>query len=95
MSLTRDEVIHIAQLAHLQLDEAELSRFLPQLESVLEYADRLRQVDTSAISPTTTVLPLRSILRDDISRPSLPQSDALENAPRQDRKMFDIPPVFE
>jgi aspartyl-tRNA(Asn)/glutamyl-tRNA(Gln) amidotransferase subunit C len=95
MSLTRKEVEHIALLAHLQLSDDEMELYRGQLEHVLDYASRLGQVDTSAIPPTTTVLPLRSILRDDTRRPSLTREDALANAPQQEREMFRIPPVFE
>jgi aspartyl-tRNA(Asn)/glutamyl-tRNA(Gln) amidotransferase subunit C len=95
MPLTQKEVEHIAMLAHLQLGEKELEKFRLQLESILDYADRLRRVDTSSISPTTTVLPLRSVLRDDTVRESLDLGDVLANAPEQDRHMFRIPPVFE
>jgi aspartyl-tRNA(Asn)/glutamyl-tRNA(Gln) amidotransferase subunit C len=95
MPLTPKEVEHIALLAHLQLGEEEMEIYRLQLESVLEYADRLRQVDTSSISPTTTVLPLRSVLREDDVRNSLDREEALANSPDQDRHMFRIPPVFE
>jgi aspartyl-tRNA(Asn)/glutamyl-tRNA(Gln) amidotransferase subunit C len=95
MPLTQKEVEHIAMLAHLQLGEQELERYRQQLTSILDYADRLRRVDTASISPTTTVLPLRSVLRDDAIKPSLDRNDVLANAPEQDRHMFRIPPVFE
>jgi aspartyl-tRNA(Asn)/glutamyl-tRNA(Gln) amidotransferase subunit C len=95
MSLTQKEVEHIAMLAHLRLGEQELEKYRQQLTDILDYADRLRQVDTSAISPTTTVLPLRSVLRDDEIKKSLNRDDFLVNAPEQDRHMFQIPPVFE
>jgi aspartyl-tRNA(Asn)/glutamyl-tRNA(Gln) amidotransferase subunit C len=95
MSLTSKDVEHIAALAHLQLGEEELAKYRRQLESILEFADRLRKVDTSHISPTTTVLPLRSIVREDEITESLPTSDALANAVESDRNMFRIPPVFE
>ena len=95
MILTQKEVEHIAALAHLRLGEQELEKYRRQLTDILEYADRLRQVDTSAISPTTTVLPLRSVLRNDEIKQSLNRDEALANAPEQDRHMFRIPPVFE
>ena len=95
MSLTKKEVEHIASLAHLRLGEQELEKYRQQLTDILEYADRLRRVDTSAISPTTTVLPLRSVLRNDEIKQSLNRDEALANAPEQDRHMFRIPPVFE
>jgi aspartyl-tRNA(Asn)/glutamyl-tRNA(Gln) amidotransferase subunit C len=95
MSLTSEEVEHIALLAHLQLGEQELAKYRRQLESILEFAERLRKLDTSHISPTTTVLPLRSVFRDDIIEESLLSGDALANAVERDRNMFRIPPVFE
>jgi aspartyl-tRNA(Asn)/glutamyl-tRNA(Gln) amidotransferase subunit C len=95
MPLTPKEVNHIALLAHLHLGDEEMETYRLQLESILDYADRLRQVDTSSISPTTTVLPLRSVLRDDVIRDSLDREETLANAPDQDRHMFRIPPVFE
>jgi aspartyl-tRNA(Asn)/glutamyl-tRNA(Gln) amidotransferase subunit C len=95
MPLTQKEVEHIAMLAHLRLGEEELEKYRRQLIDILEYADRLRRLDTSAISPTTTVLPLRSVLRSDDVKKSLAQDEVLANAPEQDRQMFRIPPVFE
>jgi aspartyl-tRNA(Asn)/glutamyl-tRNA(Gln) amidotransferase subunit C len=95
MSLTRKEVEHIALLAHLQLSDEELELYRGQLEHVLDYASYLRKVDTSSVPPTTTVLPLRTVVRDDTPRPSLPREDALANAPQQERDMFRIPPVFD
>ena len=95
MPLTPKEVEHIAMLAHLQLGEQELAQYRRQLESILEYADRLRKVDTSHISTTTTVLPLRSVVREDKIGESLLWDDALSNAVERDRNMFQIPPVFE
>lgn len=95
MPLTKKEVEHIALLAHLRLGEQELEKYRQQLADILDYADRLRRVDTSTISPTTTVLPLRSVFRKDEVRSSLVQDNALSNAPEQDKHMFRIPPVFE
>jgi aspartyl-tRNA(Asn)/glutamyl-tRNA(Gln) amidotransferase subunit C len=95
MPLTHKEVEHIALLAHLQLGEQELEKYRQQLTDILDYADRLLRVDTSAISPTPTVLPLRSIQRTDDIKKSLDRNEALANAPEQAKHMFRIPPVFE
>jgi aspartyl-tRNA(Asn)/glutamyl-tRNA(Gln) amidotransferase subunit C len=95
MPLTLKEVEHIALLAHLKVGEQELAKYRGQLESILEYADKLRKVDTSHISPTTTVLPLRSVVRDDEIGESLLFGDVLANTVERERNMFRIPPVFE
>lgn len=95
MPLTREEVEHIAALAHLHLEEEEMEKYRRQLTSILDYAEELRRVDTSSISPTTSVLPLRTVLREDTVRASLERDTALANTAEQDRKMFRIPSVFE
>ena len=97
MSLTLDEVRHIAELARLRLSDEELHKYREQLSAILDYAARLGEVDTSAIEPTATVLPLRTVLRPDEVRPSLPREALLENAPEADKAagMFKVPPVLE
>ncbi len=95
MPLTLEEVQHIAELAKLELTEDEQARFREQLSAVLDYAAQLRAVDTSAIPPTATVLPLRTVLRDDIVRPSAPREDLLANAPEQEAGCFRVPAVLE
>lgn len=95
MTLTRKDVQRIADLAHLRLSDAETDIYTRQLESILEYAARLRSLDTSAIAPTTTVLPMQSNLRSDEPKDSLPHEIALANSPQPEREMFVIPPVFE
>ncbi len=80
MKLSLTEVEHIAELAKLGLTDEEKTTFREQLSAILEYAERLNQVDTSTIPPTPTVLPLRNVMREDAAQPSLPQEDVLANA---------------
>ena len=95
MSLTRKEVIHIAKLARLELSDAELERYQHQLSSILEYADRLKALDTSDIPPTSSVLPARSRFREDIPAKSLPVDKLLQNAPHAEKDQFKVPPALE
>jgi len=95
MSLTIEQVRHIARLARLELSEEELHRFSQQLTDILEYADRLRRVDTGGIPPTSSVLPIRSALREDISQPGMSTEDLLRNAPDTFEEQFRVPPILE
>lgn len=95
MSLTLEEVEHIAELAKLELTDEEKARFREQLSKILDYAEALRQLDTSAIPPTATVLPLRTVLRDDTPRPSLPRDELLANAAETEAGCFKVPAVLE
>ncbi len=81
MKLDLAQVEHIAELAKLELTDKEKSIFQEQLSAILDYADRLNQVDTSAIPPTPTVLLLHNVMREDVVKPSLPIEKALDNAP--------------
>ena len=95
MSLTRAEVQHIAELAKLQLTEAEEALYQEQLSDILDYVQRLNTLDTEAIPPTATVLPLRSVMRDDVPRPSLPVDDILANAPARAGDAFEVRVILE
>ena len=95
MKLSLAQVEHVARLAQLTLSDQEKELFREQLSSILEYAQRLQQVDTSAIPPTATVLPLENVMRDDEIRHSLPLADVLANAPDTEDGHFRVPVVLE
>ena len=95
MSLTREEVEHIAHLARLELSEEEKERYRQQLSAILDYAARLQALDTSGIPPTASVLPPRSVLRPDEPRPGLSREALLRNAPSIVEGQFRVPPVLE
>ena len=95
MSLTHAEVQHIAELAKLQLTEAEEVLYQEQLSDILDYMQRLNTLDTDAIPPTATVLPLRSIMRDDVPCPSLPVEEVLANAPARAGDSFEVRVILE
>ena len=95
MALTLEEVDHIASLARLRLTDAEKANFGEQLSAILDYMTMLRRLDTSAIEPTATVLPLRTVLRPDVVTPSLPTDELLANAPETEAQMFRVPLVLE
>ncbi len=95
MALTLEEVRAIARLARLQLTAEEEERFASQLSDVLDYAARLREVDTSEIPPTASVLPMSAPLRPDEVRPCPPRDRLLANAPDSDGGLFRVPRVLE
>lgn len=95
MALTRSEVEHIAKLARLQLNEAEIDRYQEQLSAVLDYAARLQALDTTGIPATASVLPVRSVLRSDQPRDGLEPAQLLANAPEAEQDQFRVPPVLE
>jgi aspartyl-tRNA(Asn)/glutamyl-tRNA(Gln) amidotransferase subunit C len=95
MSLTRAEVQHIAELAMLQLTDAEAALYQEQLSDILDYIQRLNTLDTEAIPPTATVLPLRSVMRDDAPRPSMPADEILANAPARAGDSFEVRVILE
>jgi len=95
MQLTTEQVEHIAELARLALTEAEKARYQEQLSAILEYAERLQAVDTSAIPPTATVLPLRNVLRADEARDSLPRGEVLSNAPQIEADCFRVQAILD
>ena len=95
MALTLEEVEHIAALARLRLTDDEKARYREQLSAILDYMAKLRRLDTEAIEPTATVLPLRSVLRPDVVEPSLPPGALLASAPAVEAQMFQVPPVLD
>lgn len=94
MSLTTADVEHIAHLARLELTADEIEQYRRQLSDILEHFAVLAQVDTSAIAPTASVLPLRSVMRRDAVQPGLSTGDALANAPDSDNGFFRVPAIF-
>ena len=96
-AIDRSVVEHVALLARIALTDEELDRFTAQLSQVLGAVDRLQQVDTSAVAPTASVLPLANVMREDEVRPGLSREQALANAPRggQDGTFFRVQVVLE
>ena len=95
MTLTRDQVEHVAHLARLNLSDEEIERYREQLSAVLDYAELLNKVDTTSIPPTATVLPLRTVLRADEPEPSFTPDEILANAPNRDGQFFRVHAVLE
>jgi aspartyl-tRNA(Asn)/glutamyl-tRNA(Gln) amidotransferase subunit C len=95
MKLSTAEVEHVSSLARLALTEEEKELFRDQLSSILEYAERLKHLDTEAIPPTSTVLPLHSVMRSDEISPSLSLGDVLANAPAVEDELFRVPIILE
>jgi aspartyl-tRNA(Asn)/glutamyl-tRNA(Gln) amidotransferase subunit C len=95
MTLTLVDVEHIAQLARLELGEAEKALYLQQLAQILEHVAQLQQLDTTGIPPTSSVLPPRSVLRSDQPSPGLALADLMKNAPAAEGGQFRVPPVLD
>lgn len=92
--LEQEELAHVARLARLDMDAAELARMTSQLDAILRYAAKLDEVDISGVAPTTHTLNAVNALRDDEARPSLPRDEALNNAPERNDRAFIVPKVI-
>ncbi len=95
MKITREDVEHVAMLARLQLSDEEIETFTRQLDDILTYVDKLNELNTEAVEPTSHPLNLESPMRDDIARESLNPELSLRNAPQRVGETFKVPRVIE
>jgi aspartyl-tRNA(Asn)/glutamyl-tRNA(Gln) amidotransferase subunit C len=94
-AISRSEVEYVAKLARLNLTEEEAVKYTEQLNSILEFAGKLNELDTTNVPPTSHVLDVSNVMRDDEVRPSASREDALRNAPDEEDGQFKVPAVME
>ncbi len=95
MSLTREEVEHVARLAHVGLSDEDVVRFQSQLSQILDYFEVLRRVDTDGVPPTSQSLPLENVTRPDETLQPLEREDVLANAPLRSDGYFRVRKILE
>ncbi|MBF0122058.1 MAG: Asp-tRNA(Asn)/Glu-tRNA(Gln) amidotransferase subunit GatC [Candidatus Omnitrophica bacterium] len=93
--ITKDNVNYIAALARLHVSEAEADRFAKDLEGILHYVEKLNKVDVSFVKPTSHVLDVENVFREDIVSPSLLNEDALRSAVDKHHGFYKVPKVIE
>jgi aspartyl-tRNA(Asn)/glutamyl-tRNA(Gln) amidotransferase subunit C len=91
MAITRDDVLHVAALARLELTEDEIARLEVQLNDILEAVGKVSELDLSGVEPTLHPLELANVWAEDEPRPSLPPEEALANAPAVEEGAFRVP----
>lgn len=95
MALTREEVLHIAQLVRVGVTDDDVTRMQEQLNVILENFEVLRQVDTESVPPTGHAIALTNVMRADEVRPSAPPEEVLANAPDREDDYFRVRAVLE
>jgi aspartyl-tRNA(Asn)/glutamyl-tRNA(Gln) amidotransferase subunit C len=93
MAITREDVLHVAALAQLELNEDEIVRLTEQLSDILGAVGKVSELDLSDVPPTSHPLSVVNVFRPDVPRPSLPLEDAFANAPERDGDLFRVPPT--
>jgi aspartyl-tRNA(Asn)/glutamyl-tRNA(Gln) amidotransferase subunit C len=93
--ITREDVEHVAELARLELTAAEKEQFIAQLNNILAYIEKLKELDTTDVEPTSHVIPISNVFRDDEVRPSLDRTKVLRNAPQESHFFFKVPRIIE
>ena len=94
MSITKEDVLHVAELARLGLTEEEVPLVEKELNDVLSFMAKLNELDTEGISPTTHVLDLYNVFREDLVLESMGVEDVLANAPDREEDYFRVPSIL-
>jgi aspartyl-tRNA(Asn)/glutamyl-tRNA(Gln) amidotransferase subunit C len=95
MKIDRNEVLHVANLARLELQEDEVDRLASQLSAILDYVDKLGELDLEGVEPMAHVHEIVNAFREDEPAPSLPRDEVLANAPEAEGSCFKVPKVIE
>lgn len=94
MKVTKELVLHIAELAHLKLRDDEVEKFQKELNQILDYVDKLNEIDTSEVEPLSHPLPTVNVFREDKIEKSISREEALKNAPEATEEFFKVPKVI-
>jgi len=95
MKISKQEVEHVAKLARLDLSEQEKEKLTQQLSNILTYVEKLGELDTKGVEPTSHVLDIKNVMRDDVAVPGLAQDRALANAPEKAAGHYKVPLIIE
>ncbi|MHC4664590.1 MAG: Asp-tRNA(Asn)/Glu-tRNA(Gln) amidotransferase subunit GatC [Planctomycetota bacterium] len=90
-----EQVRRVAKLSRLELTEAEVEEFSGQLNAILEYMEKMNELDTSSVEPLAHCLPVSNVFREDVARESLGTEKALANAPDKDGEFFKVPKILD
>jgi aspartyl-tRNA(Asn)/glutamyl-tRNA(Gln) amidotransferase subunit C len=93
MAITREEVLHVARLARLELSEEDVERFREQLSAILDAVSKVSELDLSDVPPTAHPLEIANAWAEDEPHDCLPVADAFANAPDRDDDFFRTPPA--
>lgn len=95
MKITKEEVLYVANLARLEMNEESIDKFARQIGTILEYVDTLNRVDTEGVSPTSHAIFLTNAFREDEIKEHLDREAALANAPEKEDENFVVPKVID
>ncbi len=93
--ITEEQVRKVAKLARLELTDDEVKEFTAQLESILQYMEKMNQLDTEKVEPLAHCLPITNCFREDEAKESLDVQKALANAPQSDGQFFKVPKILD
>ena len=93
--ITMDEVKHVANLARLAITEEEAEKLTSDLDAIISFAEELNELDTENVEPTSHVLDMKNIFREDVSKPGLPVEEVLKNAPDHENGQIKVPAIIE
>ena len=90
-----DEVKYVANLARLAITEEEAEKFTNQLDAIISFAEQLNELDTDHVEPTSHVLDIKNVMREDIAQAGLPVEEVLKNAPDHENGQIRVPTIIE
>lgn len=93
--ISKEQVQHVADLARLEMNETETEKFAKQLGDIIHFAESLNELDTTGVLPTTHVLEIRNVMREDKVEKGLPRELVLKNAPDTQDGMIRVPTIVE
>ncbi|MBO8178218.1 Asp-tRNA(Asn)/Glu-tRNA(Gln) amidotransferase subunit GatC [Aeribacillus pallidus] len=93
--ISLDQVKHVAHLARLAITEEEAAKFQQQLDAIITFAEQLNELDTTNVPPTSHVLDMKNVMREDVPQPGLPREEVLKNAPDHQDGQIKVPSVLE
>ncbi|EUJ47720.1 Asp-tRNA(Asn)/Glu-tRNA(Gln) amidotransferase subunit GatC [Paenilisteria rocourtiae] len=94
-TISKETVERVANLARLEVSDQEAENFATQLGNIIHMVEKLSELDTADVEPTSHAIEVSNVLRDDISIPGLPREKVLQNAPNQQDGMFKVPTIME
>ena len=95
MKISKEEVLHVADLARLKLSDAEAEALTKDMESIIGFANKLNELDTEGVVPTAHAIPMSNAFREDVVKESYDRDEILKNAPQAEDDGFAVPKVVE